>query len=204
MNTTRAGANPDAAPSPVHAPLAAARGRRTLLLLVAVFSFPFLTALALYSSGWRPPSAAPHGRLLAEPTRLTWQTLQPVEGLSAARLDGRWALVLATRGACDAACAARLDSLRRIQVATNKHATRIARLWLVSDREVARTVTALPPDLVVAAPGDAAWADLLPLTGDRLLVVAPTGQAVLDYPNEFDARGVLRDLERLLKYSWSG
>lgn len=189
-------------------PRTVVRGRRILLLLVALFALPFATAVGLHLAGWRPAASAPHGRFAASTAALPWQGLRPLPGTPAPDvLAGHWTLVLASAGPCDAVCAAQLAALRRVQVATNKQMTRIKRLWLTPDPAgdpARQALTADYPDLLVAAPGDSAWRALLPTSGQRLALLDPGGHPVLHYPDPFDPRGVLRDLERLLKYSWTG
>lgn len=189
-------------------PPTVARGRRIFLLLVALFALPFVAALGLYQSGWRPAASTPHGQFAGTAAALTWEGLRPLAGTPAPEaLAGHWTLVLASAGPCDTVCIAQLATLRRVQVATNKQMGRIKRLWLTPDPAsdpARRELTANYPDLLVAAPGDPAWRALLPASGLHLALLDPGGHPVLHYPDPFDPRGVLRDLERLLKYSWTG
>lgn len=188
-------------------------GQRQLALIVALFMLPFALATSLYLSGWRPAGSA-HGQLLAPDARgdhpLAPAGLQATAaGAPPQTLTGRWTLVLASAGRCDAACTNQLAALRRVQVASHKHMPRIRRLWLAPAPHAAAAADALHrhwPDLVVAAPASPGWQALLPDAGSnhRVVLVDPMGRAVLHYPSPFDARDLLRDLERLLKYSWIG
>jgi hypothetical protein len=60
------------------------------------------------------------------------------------------------------------------------------------------------PDLVVAE----APANWLPGSSDaagyRLHIVDPQGRLIMDYPVDVAAKGVRADLDRLLKFAWTG
>lgn len=189
-------------------------GHRMLALIVALFLLPFMIASGLFALGWGPGGHS-HGELasdaavLAAPLPLAG--LQPVgDSPLPDSLAGRWTLVLLSRGACDALCETRLAALRRVQVATYKNMPRVRRLWVAPAGEAqaaAGRLLAQWPDLVAASPRSPAWMAQLPEPGGpshRVLLLDPAGRPVLRYPEPFDARGMLRDLERLLKYSWIG
>ena len=62
------------------------------------------------------------------------------------------------------------------------------------------------PDLVVAASAENAagkrWDELMNGAAPEIYIVDPFGNVVLRFADTTDMRGVLKDLERLLKYSW--
>ena len=41
-------------------------------------------------------------------------------------------------------------------------------------------------------------------SGYRFYIIDPLGNVMMRYPQEPEMQGMLRDLERLLKYSWVG
>lgn len=169
-------------------------GRRMLLLLVAVLALPFLLAAALLFSGWRPAVAPRHGELLPPSAPLSIGALNVLAGPPKSALAGRWLLVAVEPQACAADCARRLDALRRLHVALYKAMPRVKRVLLAP---------AVPPiaqpDLTVAAPES--WPAL-----DRpgVYLVDPRGQAVLRYEPGAGQKAMLKDIERLLRYSWTG
>lgn len=94
--------------------------------------------------------------------------------------QGRWSLVLLGTDSCDGACAARLDELRRVRVSLAREMHRTRHLF------------AAPP---------AALADL---PAGTVIIVDPDGRAMMRYAPDAEAKGLRADLERLLKYSWTG
>jgi hypothetical protein len=92
----------------------------------------------------------------------------------------RWSLVLLGDGDCDAPCAARLDELRRVRVSLAKEMHRTQYLRAVAP------------------------APLADLPTGTVIIVDPDGRAMMRYTPDAEAKGMRADLERLLKYSWTG
>jgi hypothetical protein len=185
-------------------------GRRTLLLILALFVLPVFIAAGMYLSGWQPGGTMNHGELLKPGFPLPAQGLVGMDGkpLAADELRGKWLLLLTGDAPCDASCRSLLQQMRNVQIALNKDRHRIRRAWI---NPAAATDPALPelrhslPDLLVAQPGTAAWAAAFgSAPGHRLYLADPAGNVILRYPDQVDPLGVRRDLERLLKYSWIG
>lgn len=145
--------------------------RRTLILVVAVLALPFVVGTGLYLSGWRPAGTVNHGLLITP----------PVPAPPGSGWQGKWSLALLQEAPCDAACAARLDELRRL------------RLSLARDAERTQVI-----------PLRSRPAALHGLPDGSVVLVDPNGLAMLRYAPGADARGIRADLERLLKYSWTG
>ena len=183
-------------------------GPAMLALVVGLLALPFLIAGGLYLFGWQPARSANHGQLLNPPLPLSASGLLTPEGqaLATAELGDKWLLLLSGSGPCDADCANRIDEMRRIQVSLNKDMGRLRRVVLSdypSDAELAAARQRQPDLLVVTAPSN--W--LPGATGDagyRLHIVDPQGRLIMDYPAGVAAKGVRADLERLLKFAWTG
>ena len=177
--------------SPVHTP---GRGRGTLLLIVGLLVLPFVVGGALYVGGWQPTRTVHHGHLLQPPRALPAAVLRASD-----ELRGKWLLLLEVRGACTAECVGRLDEMRRIQVALYKNMSRLRRVVLTDrpdDPQLAAMRQAQPDLLVIAAPSTG--------SADPLLLADPQGQLIMTYPPDATAQGVRADLERLLKFAWTG
>jgi len=176
-------------------------GRRQLLLVACIFFVPLAAATWLYfSSGWRPAPGAQHGELV-----------DPPRALPSASLRGSWSLVLLLAGPCDAACVASLEDMGRVRFALDKDIPRVRRVLLHDGGCCAPGIAVLtePDVLVLAATG----ADGEPLRalfppdpggGRRIYIVDPHGNLVMSYPSAGAGRGLLKDLERLLRLSRIG
>jgi len=183
-------------------------GLPMLLLVVSLLALPFVIAAGLYFVGWQPARTTNHGHLHNPPPQLPAGGLRSADGrpLPTAELGGKWLLVLNGSGPCDAACAGRLDEMRRIQVSLNKEMARLRRVVITDLAGDAAFAAAgrRQPDLVIAE-APAGW---LPESGKavgyRLHIVDPQGKLIMDYPVDVAAKGVRADLERLLKFAWTG
>jgi cytochrome oxidase Cu insertion factor (SCO1/SenC/PrrC family) len=188
---------------------AARGGRKLLLVLAALFALPIAVAAALLAFGWRPTQGGPHGELMVAVEPLPFDGLRGADGqpLPSALLAGKWTLLIADAGPCGTECQSRIDTVRRIHVALNKQMPRIRRVWLSPDPAHEAQLPALKtsyPDLVIAAPASPGWQALLAEPGARLIVIDPSGRTVLRFREPIDAKGALKDVERLLRYSWLG
>lgn len=170
-------------------------GRRMFLLLVAALALPFVLAAVLIFSGWQPASARHYGELLPSVAPLSLDDLAIQAGPEKSALAGRWLLVVREADACADACRQRLDELRRLHVALYKAMPRVRRVLLAAARPDIEQ-----PDLTRAAA--TSWPSL---ARPGIYLVDPQGRAVLRYDRaQLDARAMLKDIERLLRYSWTG
>lgn len=188
-------------------------GRRQLLLVASIFFVPLAAAAFLYFySGWRPPVGVQHGNLIDPPRPLPEMAFSlPDGGTTAADvLRGRWFLVHPVEGACDERCLAALADLRQLRLALDQDAPRVQRVLLHDGRCCEAGSPAMTPDLLVigaAGPEGDALRALFPPASDGsagIYVVDPHGNLMMSYPATGAARGLLKDLERLLRLSSIG
>jgi len=173
------------------------QGRLMLALIVALLALPFVIGAGLYFGGWHPSRIEHHGNLLNPPRQLPEQMLR-----STGKNSEKWKLVLQVRGPCAAECMSHLDEMRRIHVALYKNMGRLSRAVL-TDQPGDPTLHALrasQPDLMVLSNQPGA----LPEITDPVLLVDPQGLLIMTYPPDASPKGMRADLDRLLKYAWTG
>ena len=193
---------------------ARAPARRTLLLLAAVFILPLAIGTGLFWLDWRPEKFGNYGELLQPPRQLPESGLRHADGRPFPSFDlrGKWLLVLPLNGPCDSICQQTLQQMRQVHIALNKEQDRLQQV-LIGSRGAGRADDPIWVELPQRFPGlvlatvsaDAAtsgWNRVLGGTGREIYVVDPLGKVMMRYSDPIDMRGVLRDLERLLKYSW--
>lgn len=200
-------------PPPVAHP---GRGRRTLPMLALVCVLPVLASYLSFHL-WPPSGRVNHGVLLP-PTPLPAVTLAGAGGqpeLVRDELLGRWTLVHAAPAACPPECVAALYLMRQARLAQGKEQDRVARLWLLAGPDAAGAELAAEPGLRLARVAPA-WLAALPATAGETAVflVDPLGNVMMrfavpaagraDEATTAAVRGVIKDLERLLKYSALG
>jgi cytochrome oxidase Cu insertion factor (SCO1/SenC/PrrC family) len=190
--------------------------RRAMALTIALLMLPFILAFGLYWFEWRPEKLANHGELIQPPQALPESGLSNADGsaLPTAELRRKWTLVMVTKSPCDSVCQQDLQQIRQVQVALNKEMLRLRRVLIggsVSELAADPALAELRrsyPDLLIAAPNadaeGALWRKAIDGTKHRFYVIDPLGNVMMRYSDKPDMGGMLKDLERLLKYSWVG
>ena len=179
-------------------------GRRTLWLMALVALAPLVLSSLFYFYAPRPAETN-YGRLLptAPAPEIAGRT-QEGTPFRLSALRGRWLLVVAGGGACDAGCGKALYATRQARTMQGAEMDRVTRVWLVTDGAPPS------PDLLRTQPGlvvahvDAAAAARLPGGERALYIIDPLGNLVLQYPPDPDIKGVAKDLRRLLRASSIG
>lgn len=176
-----------------------ADARRTLLLIAAVCIAPVIAGYLLFWF-WTPAAGSNYGELL-QPAQ--WQPGRLVDGKGAAvdpaGLRGRWVMVYANRAECDAACRKDLWTMRQVRTAQGKEMDRVERVWLVTD------AGAPDPDLLAQHPGLRVLnASSVASAAGQIEVVDPLGNRMMRYPAQPEPKRMIRDFQRILKYSRTG
>ncbi len=187
--------------------------RRNFLMLASLFVVPFAAAAWLYYfSAWRPAVAA-HGELIDPPRPLPAIAFSLPDGgvTSTEVLRGAWSLVYLAGNSCAEDCTKALAELARVRLALAKDATRVQRVLLHSGECCAAGFPG-PGDadlLVLGATGADGEALLAlfpraPYGSASIYVVDPLGNLMMRHSASGEARGLLKDLERLLRLSSIG
>jgi hypothetical protein len=190
-----------------------ARSLRALGALAALFLLPVGVSFWLYYGiGWSPAKHVNHGELL-QPVR----TLPPVTlpaaagGVPVANVFARrWALVYIGDGRCDSACRSALYVMRWARLALGEEMSRVERVFLATadccnEAFLAREQPGL---IALDASGSSARRLLESFPqGDRssmIFIVDPLGNLMMRYDSRRDPRGLLEDLQLLLRLSHIG
>jgi len=182
-------------------------GRRQFLLVASIFLVPLVAAVALYfSSDWRPVVNS-QGTLIDPPRTLTASGVSRPDGTPAPAdvFEGKWSIVHPA-AACDARTESLFEELGRVRIALDKDAPRVRRV-LLHGGDCAGATPPAGSDLVVLAAtgpeGEALLAAFPPAVDGRpgIYLVDPHGNLMMSYPASGSARGLLKDLERLLRLS---
>ncbi len=159
-----------------------------LVLVALVCAAPIVLGTAAYLLRWAPGQASNYGELL---------TPTSVPALKDFR--GKWVLVTFDPGACDAECEKKLYYLRQVRRAQGKEMDRVERLWVLTDAGKPRAEilpgiegTRLASFSAEGFPGNAR---------EHIYLVDPLGHVMLRFPHDPDPSRMIKDLQRLLKYS---
>ena len=121
-------------------------------------------------------------------------------------VTGHWTLVYVGTSACDDACRAALYATRQTRLAQGKQMERVSRLWLVADDgQPAAELLQQHPGLLVAR-ADSTWLTHFPGNeqGRHVYLVDPLGNVMMRFPEQPEIKLVIKDVQRLLKYSGWG
>ena len=189
-----------------------ARGRRTLLIVAAVFLVPVAVAFTLYYGKlWRPANSASKGELIDPARPLAVAGLRHADGTPAGAgiLSGKWTLIYIGDGRCDEACRTALVFGRQSRLALNNEMTRVQRIFLATanccdDEYLRREHTGLIALDASAPEASAFMAQFPPEREYSLFIVDPLGNLMMRHDASQTTKGLLSDLKKLLKLSHIG
>lgn len=178
------------------------RGRRTLILLALVALAPIVASYAAYYL-FRHEARLNYGTLLpTAPAPAIDGTASGGAAFHLADVRGRWVLLVAAGGRCDATCEALLYATRQARTMQGKEQERIERVFVVAaDAPPDAALVDANPGLIVVRASAATGGAPDPMT---VLLIDPLGNQVLRYRDPVDIKGLARDLTRLLKASRIG
>lgn len=181
--------------------------RAKLILVMAIFAAPVVASYLAYFF-LHPQPTAQHGELLLPPAQASEAAFRRPGGapFSFGELRGRWALVAMDFAACDKACLDKMVAMRQVRLALGRNASRVARVFVVEDgREPdPKAMAAFPGMELALAPAGAALAPKAAGDRDHVYLVDPHGNVMMRWKATDDPKGMLKDLERLLRASQIG
>lgn len=195
------------------------KGRRQLVLLVVLFMVPPIGAwIAWKVMGDQGVSVTTNAGQLISPARpLALSALRDPSGstVDASTLHGRWTYVLFDDGSCSSTrCDEQLYLTRQTRLAMNKDVQRVQRLLVLANTPSPMLRDRLDqqhPDLRWVVRGDEAQVLLRDFTGNgfdasgrSFFLVDPLGNLMMAYDLEVPAKGLMKDLQKLLKVSQIG
>jgi cytochrome oxidase Cu insertion factor (SCO1/SenC/PrrC family) len=183
------------------------KARWTLALLALVCALPVAASYFSFYL-WPPRGQINYGDLIA-PAPLPEGQVSAVAGLAfdPESLQGHWVLIYVGPAECDRVCAEALYDLRQVRLAQGKEMHRVERLWLVSDAGTPEAAALANHAGLQVARSDPAWlsppGDGSPAAG-HVYLMDPLGMVMMRYPLGPEPKRMVKDLERLLKYSRIG
>ncbi len=183
------------------------RGRRTLLLITAIFFVPIFLAGYMYFSGsvWRPAVTTHKGELITPPRTMPEINLKPAAGDKP--LYGTWNLVVLADTQCAADCVEALEHIRQIRLSLGPKMTRLQTIFMPA------TISAILPELksnhpalIVVDPEISG--DLRAIVGNydsgQIFIVDPLGNLMMQYAPGAPMGDIRKDLGQLLLLSGIG
>lgn len=197
---------------------AAPANRWVFVMLMLLFVLPVVLATLLYLTGWRPSSIGNHGELIQPARQVEGVALQTLDGQPAhfSELRGKWLMVHFGSSSCPDECMKSVYYMRQVHAAQAKEIGRVQRVFIAIDTgeaEKLKTKLVDYPEMRLWTGGKKALTEVLQSFGidagqsaeqQGVYLVDPLGNVIMRYPPGTDPGGMLKDLTRLLKYSWVG
>jgi len=195
--------------------------RQALVLLGLIFLAPVFVAWVMHHSseeGWKPQKTTNRGNLVHPARPLTMPADMVSDGMSLQDyLQGKWTLLYIDEAGCDETCRHNLYKMRQVRIAQNENMLRVQTLFLLHADSIPDGLAAFLAKehkdmaVVLLSAGNAAAIAPRFRTGEtpvmgaqRVYIVDPLGNLMMYYLPDADARGMLKDLQKLLKYSKIG
>jgi cytochrome oxidase Cu insertion factor (SCO1/SenC/PrrC family) len=195
--------------------------RQALVLLGLIFLAPAFVAWVMHNSteeGWKPQGTTNRGSLVHPARPLTLPADMASDGMPLQDyLQGRWTLLYLGEAGCGETCRNNLYKMRQVRLAQNENMKRVQTLFLLHagslPEELGSFLAQEHRDMAVVQVSDADAAVIAPqfqvdetpaVGAERVYIVDPLGNLMMYYQPDADARGMLQDLQKLLKYSKVG
>lgn len=198
------------------------RNLRMLAALAGLFLLPLLLAFYMYyATDWRPLKRVNHGTLISPVRPLPVVHLSRVSLSEAAPgpatittdspdvFRSKWSFVYIGAGNCDEPCRQALYVMRQTRLSLNNDMSRVNRVFLSTGNCCAREFLVHEHSgLVVLDATGVEGSRLLPeFPGNgpySLFIVDPLGNLMMSYDSRQNPKGLLEDMQKLLRLSHIG
>jgi len=195
--------------------------RFTLILMVLVFVVPVGMAIVLHSigDGFKTAVTTNWGDLVTpvRPIPNFSTTTADNEKFDREMLNGKWTLFYIDSAGCNKSCLNNLYTVRQSRLGMGGEKGRVQRVMLLVDdgndeqlniikeEHKGMKIIRLEKDVMAEVLKNFEFEGLAPPDkAQRIYFIDPLGNLMMRYKSDISPRGVVKDLERLLKYSRIG
>lgn len=197
------------------------KGRKQLFLLVAFFVAPIVLAIIMYNTmpAGGPTKTKNYGDLVVPARPLTDVALQTEAGkdYKFSDMNKTWIMIYIGKADCDKTCADVLYKMRQSRLAQRGEHLRIKRLYISTSGKAKSSLNKVlkehPGLEVVSGSKENIKAVLNQFklenktsakSANRLYLADPFGNLMMSYESDFNPKGLIKDVELLLKISRIG
>ena len=160
------------------------------LLIVFVFILPFIFAKYFFDNdATSTRGTTNHGSFLVDEVKIA----------SLADND-HWIILQVIDGKCDTSCQDNMHMLRQINTALGKDMGRVKRYLLNNNTDENTVDLDNYPKVIVLDRSETLYNKLTKMD-ERIFIADPFGKIILGYESDFIAKGLLKDIKKLLKFS---
>jgi len=195
------------------------KNQRTILMLIGAFILPVVMAYIVYINSTGVGRTKNHGELITPARPLVGLNLTTLDGkpYTVAELKGSWHLIYIGKDKCDQSCSDSLSKMHQSRLAQGKAMSRLGLIYITSAAPDSRTVDALAKKishLTIATYKPESVAKLKTqfashsqddvLGANRIYMVDPLGNLMMQYKSDVTLIGIIKDLEHLMRISQVG
>lgn len=195
--------------------------RLTVILMVLIFVVPVGMAIVLHSlgDGYKTPVTTNWGSLVTpvRPIADFSTTTLDDEKFGRDMLNGKWTMFYIDSAGCNESCFNNLYTVRQSRLGMGGEKARVQRVMLLVDdgndeqlekiklEHKGMNIIRLEKEVMAKVLENFEIDGLAPAaTAQRIYFIDPLGNLMMHYESDISPRGVVKDLERLLKYSRIG
>ena len=195
--------------------------RMTLILMVLVFVVPVGMAIVLHSlgDGYKTATTTNWGNLVTPVRPITNFSTTTIDNKKYDRdmMNGVWTMFYIDSADCNESCFNNLYTIRQTRLGMGGEKERVQRVMLLVDdgtEQQLDKITKEHPGMHILRLEKAVLNEMLKNfefeglaaadKAQRIYFIDPLGNLMMHYESDISPRGVVKDLERLLKYSRIG
>lgn len=187
--------------------------RLKLLAILALFLFPLLAAVLMYT-GHLPllsENTSNLGKLVQPPVEISWLDANETVGNQVSNLPESWVILFPLKQPCDQACLKTVAGLRQVHKAAGRNQGRIE-LALLTNAQVTDDLRLQLHSIydrftIIADPDQVLWGSVLRAeqiingSSNEIYLVDPLGNIMMAYDKNDPEIRLSKDLKRLLTWS---
>lgn len=176
-------------------------GKKELWVLLASFVLPIALGAAFFflNPGAFTTNTVNYGKFV-NPVIVTQEQDLVFVNNEQSGINGLWTLVYKTKS-CDELCIKSLNDMKTIRILMNENMRRIQRLLLVPNK----TTESNNLEVLIASPSKNLSDKLSKYPKNSIFLIDPIGNVMMYYdPLDIDIKLIVKDLNRLFKYSRIG
>jgi len=186
------------------------KGKLTLIGISLLFFIPIITAwyLVFYTDFMQGSEGVEHGILISPVVSIGVIKAKEISTMNEVVIDKKWILVFIQNNVCDEFCKERLYQLRQIRLALGEDRDKVDRLVILNKENYLNELkdsysgqkyiddSFMNYQFLVTK-----FKDLYSEKVSPIFLIDPYGYLMMQYPKETEPKGIIKDIERLIKNS---
>lgn len=184
------------------------KARISLIVIVILFTSPFIASwyLVFYTDFKKNDIGVQNGSLIDPVIEVGVIESQAIGDKTKQKLLGKWTLTAFVSNGCNVDCEKLLYTLRQTRLALGKNLDKVGRLILTDSEEVMSYVEEYKGQKVVKDPVEYdrlinKFREIENFDATDIFLIDPYGFIMMRYKRDMNPKGIIKDVERLIKNS---